>query len=242
MTRGARVAAGLLVAGALLAGCGEDGGDGADDDTSTVEDEQVELPGNTFVADHVDGHELVEGTTLSVSFDQSAMSVVAGCNTLFGPYDDTDSELRWVEEPASTRMGCDQALSEQDDWLTTVLTEGLQIVDDGEADLVLEGDGLRFEMTREDGDLNEGPEDPVKYSAVVDGPSTAEPGSVVLLTLSNTGDARDSYGLTISPPEAGKVKPRHLAVEPGRSHKFQVRVPQHAPDDRSRKRGSRAGG
>ncbi|MDZ5619892.1 META domain-containing protein [Nocardioides sp. HM23] len=221
--RGARVAAGLLAAGALVAGCGEDG-DGRDDPTVIVEDEQVQLAGHTFVAEEVDGHDLVEGSRLSITFDQDAMSVVAGCNTLFGPYDDADGELRWSEEPASTQIGCDEALSEQDDWLRTTLTEGLEIADDDAADLVLEGDGLRIEMTREDGEPSEPPDDAAQYSARLNGPPTAEIGRVVLLTLSNTGDARDSYGFTITPADAGKVRPRHLTVESGRSGKLKVKV------------------
>ena len=76
----------------------------------------------------------------------------------------------------------------------------------------------------EDGDPDQAPEDPADHSAVLNGPSTAEPGRVVLLTVTNTGDARDSYGFTVSPADAGVVKPRHLTVEPGRSGKLKVKV------------------
>jgi heat shock protein HslJ len=203
-TRG--VGAGLLAVIALVTGCGEEDGDGRDDPTL------------------MEGRELVEGTTLSLTFDRGDMSAVAGCNTLFGPFVDADSELRWINEPASTMMGCDPALSEQDDWLRTVLTEGLQIVDDDEADLVLEGDGVRIEMTREEGGGNLPSVDPSEYSANLNGPSTARPGRVVLLTVSNLGTARDSYGFTIAPDGAGKVRPRHLTIEPGRSGKLKVKV------------------
>jgi hypothetical protein len=64
------------------------------------------------------------------------------------------------------------------------------------------------------------------YSAVLNGPDTAEPGAVVDLSLSNDGRLRDSYQLTLSPDDGGVIEPRHLTLEPGASAKVAVQVDQ----------------
>ena len=64
------------------------------------------------------------------------------------------------------------------------------------------------------------------FAATLNGPETAEPGDVVVLTLSNVGQLRDSYQLTVSPDENGTVKPRHLTIEPGASAKVDLEVEQ----------------
>jgi hypothetical protein len=64
------------------------------------------------------------------------------------------------------------------------------------------------------------------FAATLNGPQTVEPGAVVVLTLSNVGQLRDSYQLTVSPDENGTVKPRHLTIEPGASAKVDLEVEQ----------------
>jgi hypothetical protein len=64
------------------------------------------------------------------------------------------------------------------------------------------------------------------FAATLNGPVTAEPGAVVVLTLSNVGQLRDSYQLTVSRDENGTVKPRHLTIEPGASAKVDLEVEQ----------------
>lgn len=202
----------LLLACLTACGAGDDPDD--PDDSATG---QVELAGHTFVADRVIGHTLVEGSTLTISFEGGVMSIAAGCNTLFGAYDDGDGELRWPAEPARSLMACDPALEEQDDWLVALLTSGVRTGHDG-ADLVLEADPVRVELSRDD-------DQPAPdYSARINGPGTAEPGTVVILSLSNVGRLRDSYRLTVSPDGAGLVEPRHLTIEPGQAAKFHVKV------------------
>lgn len=142
-----RAAGALAAAAILLAACGEEDTDGRDDPTAIVEEVQVQLAGHTFEADSVTGHELVEGSTLSVAFEDGVMAVAAGCNTLFGAYVEDDGELRWRGEPASTLIGCPPELAEQDAWLTDLFTEGLRI-EEGDADLVLESGSVRLELSR----------------------------------------------------------------------------------------------
>jgi hypothetical protein len=42
------------------------------------------------VAARAEGRELVAGTTVNIEFDDGRVSVSAGCNIVFGPYDVTD--------------------------------------------------------------------------------------------------------------------------------------------------------
>ena len=79
----------------------------------------------------------------------------------------------------------------------------------------------------EGSDAGDDPAEP-DFSARFNGPATAEPGAVVVLSLSNVGRLRDSYQLTVSPDGSGIVKPRHLTIEPGRNAKVWVKV-KHTP-------------
>lgn len=206
---------------ACLAACGGES-DGPDGPAATgAASVPVELAGHTFVADRVTGHDLIEDSTLTVSFENDTMRVVAGCNSLFGPYDDDGGELSWKTDPGRSRMACDPALEEQDDWLVALFTEGLRIGNGG-ADLVLETDLVRLDLSRHDD--QSGPD----FSARINGPGSAEPGTVVILSLSNVGRLRDSYQVTVSPDGDGIVKPRHLTMEPGQATKLHVKV-KHTP-------------
>ena len=146
-----RTAAVLLVSGvlaALLAACGSDDGDGdgGDDAGGTSSDtgspsaapvSATDLDGSVYESTSVEGHELVEGTTVRIEFENGSMAVSAGCNTLFGPYDVTDGVLAWSGPAASSMMGCEDALAAQDAWLTDLFTTG--------ADAALDGSTLSLE-------------------------------------------------------------------------------------------------
>lgn len=217
----------LALVGALLAACGDDDSDGGSDTSSPSADAaQVELEGHTFVADEVTGHELVDGTNLRVGFEDDGLSVSAGCNTLFGPYVEDDGVVRWENEPAGTLMACEPELSEQDAWLTTLFTDGMTIEDSEDADLVLTSGDVRMELSRTDRGGSSAPSEAstLDFAARLNGPLTADPPAVLVFTLTNVGRRRDTYGLTITPPDAGAVAPRHLAIGSGRSEKVQVEV------------------
>ncbi|HET9422667.1 MAG TPA: META domain-containing protein [Nocardioides sp.] len=212
---------GCVLVGALVVGCGDDsddGGGGASgtDPSPSASAEEAALTG-TFVTEALTGHELVEGSELTVAFEDGSMAVSAGCNTLFGAYVDDDG-LHWEAEPASTLKACDPELSEQDDWLTTLFTEGLDIEESSDTGLVLTSGDIRIELSRTDTDEQS------DYAAVLNGPSTAEPDEVVQLTLSNLGSSRDSYQITVLPADAGEVAPRHATIEPGSSAKVDIGV------------------
>jgi heat shock protein HslJ len=102
---------------ALLSACGSDdeGGDITADD----------LDGNSYESTEVTGHEMVEGTSITLNFEDDSMSAQAGCNTMSSAFEVDDTLLRWTGEPASTLMACSEELTAQDAWLTELFTEGV---------------------------------------------------------------------------------------------------------------------
>lgn len=139
-------AVGLAALTVSLAGCGTDDGDGREDPATIVEPVQVQLEGRSFVADRVTGRDLVTGTSLELSFDDGRLAVTAGCNTLTGEYSDDDGVLSWTEQPASTLMGCEPNLRDQDAWLEGLLVDGMRL-ESGDADLTLVADQVRWELS-----------------------------------------------------------------------------------------------
>ncbi|MGM0384467.1 MAG: META domain-containing protein [Actinomycetota bacterium] len=103
MVRGAAVAA---IAALALSGCSG----------------SSELEGRTFTATEVRGHDLVEGSEMTITFEDGQVSANAGCNTLFGAASWDGGTLDVAEALASTMMACDDALMAQDQWLSDFLT------------------------------------------------------------------------------------------------------------------------
>ena len=101
-----RFAVAVVLAGTLVAcGSDDDGGASGADDTGTPVATSLsasDLDGSTYESTSVEGHELVEGTTVQVEFEDGSMAVSAGCNTQFGPYDVTDGVLMWTGPAASS--------------------------------------------------------------------------------------------------------------------------------------------
>ena len=91
-----------------------------------------ELDGRSFVATEVEGRDLVEGSTLRLTFEDGNVSAQAGCNTIFGGATWDDGTLTLVGELARTSMGCVDGLAEQDDWLAGLLSSGPAIELEGE--------------------------------------------------------------------------------------------------------------
>ena len=110
-------------------------GDGVDDTAVTFD----ALVGKAFVSTGVTGHELVDGTTVDLTFIDGRVSAVAGCNTQNGDADVVDGALV-VEGLASTLMGCEPPLAEQDEWLAGFLEARPEIALDGEVLSLTSGD------------------------------------------------------------------------------------------------------
>ncbi len=131
----------VLVLGAalvlgVLTGCGGSGDTAGGAPTTAAGEspaavEAAVLAGATYESSSVEGHDLAEGSTIQLAFEDDTMSVSAGCNTLFGPYAVTDGTLAWTGPPASSMMACSPKLEEQDRWLTDLLTNGMESTSDG---------------------------------------------------------------------------------------------------------------
>lgn len=145
----------LIVLSGLLAACSADSPDATSEPTSESTSESTStgtpvdraaLAGTAYVSTRVDGHDLVPETEIELAFEGDQMSASAGCNTMFASYDLTGTTLAWVAEPASTLIGCEPELADQDQWLAELLTTGVAATSDGES-LTLTGDGVTIELT-----------------------------------------------------------------------------------------------
>ena len=130
----------LTVSALVLAACGSDDDSSSSGSAPTADD----LAGSTFESTEVSGHDLVEGSTVTLAFDTDRLSASAGCNTMNGGYTIDDDTLE-VSALAMTMMACQDELMEQDTWLSEFLTGGPTIGLDGET-LTLSGDATTITL------------------------------------------------------------------------------------------------
>ncbi len=122
-----RTALALVALSALaLSACGSDG-DSSSGSAPTPDD----LAGRAFESTDVTGYDLVEGTTITLGFEADTVGAQGGCNTQSGGYTITDGTLD-VGVMASTMMACEEALMDQDKWLSEFLTGSPEISLDGD--------------------------------------------------------------------------------------------------------------
>lgn len=136
-----RPTASLLLMALALAACGDDGGDtvdagsdGGDAAAVTLDD----LDGRAFDSTGSTGYEIVEGTTISLTFADGRISANAGCNTQNGGVEVVDGQLRLTSQLASTMMGCEEPLMAQDQWVASFL--------EADPDITLDGDALTLSV------------------------------------------------------------------------------------------------
>ena len=162
--RAAGVTSALILTGTLAA-CGGDDSSGAtpepSESTSASASESASetasesaspsispaVLANTYVSTEVTGYDLVADTTIRLTFEDGNLSVNAGCNTMFAPYELTDDSLAWTEEPAATMMGCPDDLAAQDQWLAELFTTGVGAAADGPT-LTLTSDDVTIVLSR----------------------------------------------------------------------------------------------
>jgi heat shock protein HslJ len=107
----------LFALALLLAACGDDGGEVSTEGGDAPDPvEFADLVGTTFTTDVVTGHELVAGTEITLTFIDGRISAMAGCNTQNGGAAVEGGKLV-VDRLASTMMGCEIPLMDQDRWL-----------------------------------------------------------------------------------------------------------------------------
>ncbi len=134
----------LLVVGLVvtsLVACGDDSSSG---DTPTAAD----LDGRQFVATDIEGHTIVDGSEVVMSFEDGSVSIQAGCNTQNGGYEVIDGVLR-VGALMATMMACDDALMAQDQLVADVVTGSPTVELDGD-ELVIASDGATISLTVRD--------------------------------------------------------------------------------------------
>lgn len=136
----------LALAALVLAGCGS-GSSSSTAGGSTVPT-AADLDTTSYLSTSVDGHDLVPGTHIRLSFEHDSMSANAGCNSMFGPYVVEDGRLAWSGSVGSTLMGCPDDLMKQDQWLQTWLQAGADATLDGDT-LTLTSDGVTLQLQTE---------------------------------------------------------------------------------------------
>ena len=120
----------LLALGGTVTACGSEGS-GAQEDPSGAAPTSLrasDLEGNSFSADTVTGYALVKASTVELTFEDGRMVARAGCNTMSGDYTVAEGTLAWTGAPMTTMIGCPDDLAAQDQWLTTLLGEGVAAV------------------------------------------------------------------------------------------------------------------
>jgi heat shock protein HslJ len=145
MTRGSSSIIGATVAAVALlalAGCADAGSRAGSGGGATGMDD---LSGRTFLSTAVtqDGqpHALVKGSRITLSFDDTAVGAQAGCNSMSGGAS-LDGGVLTISGNglASTEMGCDPPLMDQDTWLAGILTSGPTVTLDADALTLTSGD------------------------------------------------------------------------------------------------------
>ena len=74
------------------------------------------LESRTFLSTQVQGHDLVAGTHVLLSFKDGQVGISAGCNLMSGAYQLVDGRLV-VGNMVATEMGCEAPLMAQDQWV-----------------------------------------------------------------------------------------------------------------------------
>ena len=146
---GGRGAAVALLVLTLTAACA-DSSDSTSSPSPTTDDSSSTLDaaafaGRSYASTSVEGAELVEGTTIDVGFEGETMSVNAGCNTTFGPFEVDGTTIAWTSEPGATMMMCDPDLLEQDRWVTEFFQAGADATIEGDA-MTLQAGGVTIEL------------------------------------------------------------------------------------------------
>lgn len=79
------------------------------------------LDGRTFVSTDVKGHDLVKGSSVTLTFKDGQLGAHAGCNSMSGKYTIKADGTLDTGQMAMTEMACAEPLMAQDDWLAKFL-------------------------------------------------------------------------------------------------------------------------
>ena len=99
----------LVLGSVLVAGCGDDDYGSSAPSTESSEVSSDVLDGRTFESTDVSGETLVDGTTVTLTFEGDGLSANAGCNTMNATYEVADGVLT-VGPLGQTLMACEDEL------------------------------------------------------------------------------------------------------------------------------------
>jgi heat shock protein HslJ len=108
---------------------------------------EAQLDGRTFTGTDVVGHDLVDGTAVTLTFEGRRLSTIAGCNTASGDYRVEDGVLRVGDVWESTLIGCSAELGAQDRWLGQFLSDGPTVELEGDRLTLASGGGVAMTLT-----------------------------------------------------------------------------------------------
>lgn len=104
----------------------------------------ADLAGRVFIVTGTAGHDLVKGSTVTLTFEPGRIGISAGCNQMGGGYTIEDGKLV-IGPMMMTEMACEEPLMAQDTWISTFLP-GATITLDGDT-LTLAKDGVTLTAT-----------------------------------------------------------------------------------------------
>lgn len=124
-----------LASALLILGCSAAGGSGA---------APAALDGRTFLSTGIEGASLVPNSQVRLSFTDGGLTANAGCNHLGGTYTIDGDRLR-IAQVSSTEMACEEPLMQQDQWLSSFLSDVLFTLDTDT--LLLANGDMRLTLT-----------------------------------------------------------------------------------------------
>ncbi len=137
-----RIVSTLLAAAVLLVACAGGASPGASEPPGPGDGPST-IDGRTFLSTAISGRALVPGSQVRLSFDDGRIGANAGCNSMSGSYA-VDGGRLVVGALATTEMGCDPPLMDQDAWLAGFL-DGALVTLAGDM-LTLAGDGVTLTL------------------------------------------------------------------------------------------------
>ncbi len=98
----------------------------------------ADLDARTFIVTEAGGHDVVQGSTISLRFEDGRLGILAGCNQMSGDYEIIDGVLV-VGQVITTEMGCEPDLMDQDAWISGFV-DGAGLDLDGDTLTLVNGD------------------------------------------------------------------------------------------------------
>jgi heat shock protein HslJ len=112
------------------------------------------LAGRVFLLQSADGYTPVPGTVIRLSFEGGEMQFSAGCNSHSGPYAVCEDGTLCLAALASTEIGCEPPLHEQDEWLAGFLESSPAMTQSGAALTLTQGGATLEFLDREVADAD----------------------------------------------------------------------------------------